>query len=176
MKKEKAKKVLIENNIESITGEIMTQDITKTIAVGKEPDFYKVYIEDLAKLQGLNPTENQVIQILAKNMSFKNIVILVKEIKELISEETGKSYETIKKAIEGLVNKKILLKAGRAIYKVNPKYIAKGKWEDIRALRMTIDYTEKGKQLRIESISQYEITYREPIGHSIDISTESEIL
>lgn len=161
MKREKVKHQLTETTVDKSTGEIIDLNKTKTIAVGKEPHYYKVYIEDLAKLHGLNPTENQVIQILASNMQFDNLVVLVKQIKLRLTKETGKELETIEKAIKGLTLKKILIKEERSVYRVNPKYIAKGSWEEIKKLRLIIEYSEQGKEIHVENINQHSITYRE---------------
>ena len=42
-------------------------------------------------------------------MSFDNIIVVIKPIKEKLSKITGKSYETIRSSIQGLVNKVYLL-------------------------------------------------------------------
>ena len=83
---------------------------TQIIPVGNEPNYYKVYLQDLANLQGLNPTERQVLEVLSSNMSFDNIIVVIKPIKEKLSKITGKSYETIRSSIQGLVNKGILIR------------------------------------------------------------------
>ncbi len=148
-----------ENFIDYNTGDIVKQNITQSIPVGAEPNYYKVYLQDLANLQGLNPTERQVLEVLSSNMSFDNIIVVIKPIKEKLSQITGKSYETIRSSIQGLVNKNILIREERACYRVNPKYIAKGKWQDIKALRLIIDYTEKGRDIKVENITPHSITY-----------------
>lgn len=149
----------ITNTIDLDTGEIIEQNKRESIAVGKEPNYYKVYIQDLANLQGLNPTETQVFQILSANMTFDNLIVLIKPIKEKLVEMTGKKYDAIKKAIENLAKKKILLRADRSVYRVNPKYAAKGKWEDIKALRLIIEYSEKGREVKLENVTPNFITY-----------------
>lgn len=149
----------ITNTIDLDTGEIIEQNKRESIAVGKEPNYYKVYIQDLANLQGLNPTETQVFQILSANMTFDNLIVLIKPIKEKLVEMTGKKYDAIKKAIENLAKKKILLRADRSVYRVNPKYAAKGKWEDIKALRLIIEYSEKGREVKLENVNPNFITY-----------------
>ena len=87
-----------------------TAKTTQIIPVGNEPNYYKVYLQDLANLQGLNPTERQVLEVLSSNMSFDNIIVVIKPIKEKLSKITGKSYETIRSSIQGLVNKGILIR------------------------------------------------------------------
>jgi hypothetical protein len=150
------------------TGEIIQQKTTQIIPVGNEPNYYKVYLQDLANLQGLNPTERQVLEVLSSNMSFDNIIVVIKPIKEKLSKITGKSYETIRSSIQGLVNKGILIREERACYRVNPRYIAKGKWQDIKALRLVIDYNERGREISVESVNSHSITYTVKDGNNID--------
>lgn len=150
----------VDRIIDSETGEVLQQDRKESLAVGKEPNYYKVYINDLANLQGLNPTEKMVFEILSANMTFDNLIVLIKPIKEKLVKITGKEFETIKKAIQGLAKKKVLLKEERACYRVNPKYVAKGKWEDIKALRLVIEYSERGREISIEKVTPYHIEYK----------------
>lgn len=150
----------VDRIIDSETGEVIQQDRKESLAVGKEPNYYKVYINDLANLQGLNPTEKMVFEILSANMTFDNLIVLIKPIKEKLVKITGKEFETIKKAIQGLAKKKVLLKEERACYRVNPKYVAKGKWEDIKALRLVIEYSERGREISIEKVTPYHIEYK----------------
>ncbi|PWN59129.1 replication/maintenance protein RepL [Chryseobacterium oncorhynchi] len=145
--------------MDSETGEVIEQVRKESLAVGKEPNYYKVYINDLANLQGLNPTEKMVLEILSANMTFDNLIVLIKPIKEKLVKITGKEFETIKKAIQGLSKKKVLLKEERACYRVNPKYVAKGKWEDIKALRLVIEYSEQGREISIEKVTPFHIEY-----------------
>lgn len=146
--------------IDSETGEIINQARKEILSVGKEPNYYKVYINDLANLQGLNPTEKKVLEILSANMSFDNIIVVIKPIKEKLAKAINGSFESVKKAIIGLTKKEILLKEERACYRVNPKYIAKGKWEDIKALRLVIEYSAKGREISIEKVTPHHIEYK----------------
>ena len=74
----------------------------------------------------MNPTERQVLEVLSSNMSFDNIIVVIKPIKEKLSKITGKSYETIRSSIQGLVNKGILIREERACYRVNQNTLLKG--------------------------------------------------
>lgn len=169
----------IVNQVDLDTGEYIEQIRRETTPVGKEPNYYKVYIQDLANLQGLNPTETEVFQVLSANMTFDNLIVLIKPIKQKLVELIGKEYETIKKAIEGLTKKKILIRADRSVYRVNPKYAAKGKWEDIKALRLVIEYSENGREIKLENVNPYNITYsvsdKRPLIELTDETPENQI-
>ena len=64
---EKKKKVVKESVIKdtklrvSTDGEILGIDQTISFPVGKEPPYYKQYLEDMGKVQGLNPAEREYI-------------------------------------------------------------------------------------------------------------------
>ena len=158
------KELVIENNnnvIDSTTGEILSIEKIKTVIVGKEPSFYKVYVEDLGNLIGLNNAQKAVFECLASNMTFQNIVVLIKPIKKIIAQVTGYSPNTITKVIDQLYKKGMIIREDTSVYRINPKYVAKGKWEDIKALRLVIDYTEQGREIQVEKVNSKSITFRD---------------
>lgn len=130
--------------IDSETGEILHE--TKIVAKSKEvePPFVKLYINDIIKLNDLGKAESIVLNSLVKNLQYGNIVVLIKAIKEIIAEETGYSTASIKKAIVNLSKAGILIPKERSVYIVDPKLFARGKWEDVKKLRMTITYQADG--------------------------------
>lgn len=138
-----------EITIDSETGEVIEGETIERIPIGREPTYFKVYIDDLSKLMGLNDNENLFFYSLARNMSFNNSVVLVKRNKEHIVKETKLSMKTIEKYIKRFVDKKILIREDRACYIVNPAYCAKGEWADIKSLRIEISYSSMGRQVRV---------------------------
>jgi hypothetical protein len=130
--------------IDSETGEIITTQDIKSFAVEKEPNYVKMYIEDIGKLKNIPQSANEVLNVLVRNMSYGNMVVMIKPIKELIKEETGLKMNTINKSIQNLYKAGILIRRSRSVYIVDPTLFAKGKWEDIKKLRLVIDYNEDG--------------------------------
>ena len=92
----------------------------RRIQVGKEPSYYKVYLKDIALVFGLTPAEQKVFEVLCANMGFGNRVVLIKAVKNKMTELTGYSFESIRKAIQVLTAKKLLIPEDRACYIVNP--------------------------------------------------------
>lgn len=135
------------------SGEVLNVEQHLSIPVGDEPPYYKVYLQDIANVYGLNPAERAVWEILCSNMTFQNLVFLYKPIKMMLVQATGKKYETIKAAIKSLTAKGLLIRQDRAVYLVSPKYAARGKWQDIKALRLTIDYNEQGRKIEVKKIT-----------------------
>lgn len=116
---------------------------------------------------------NYEIKFEPSNFALKALLSICEELfKEKLSQITGKSYETIRSSIQGLVNKNILIREERACYRVNPKYIAKGKWQDIKALRLVIDYSEQGREIKVENITPHSITYTVKDGNVLNYNDE----
>lgn len=156
------------------SGEILNVEQHLSIPVGDEPPYYKVYLQDLSNVLGLAPAEHMVWEVLCSNMSFNNIVVLIKPIKDMLVETTGKKYETIRAAIKSLVAKGLLMRQARAVYMVNPKYAARGKWQDIKALRMTIDYNAQGRNIEVKKITNKFIEVDEHRPKQLDLFQEPE--
>lgn len=156
------------------SGEILNVEQHLSIPVGDEPPYYKVYLQDLSNVLGLAPAEHMVWEVLCSNMSFNNIVVLIKPIKDMLVETTGKKYETIRAAIKSLVAKGLLMRQARAVYMVNPKYAARGKWQDIKALRMTIDYNAQGRNIDVKKITNKFIEVEEHRPKQLDFFQEPE--
>lgn len=138
------------------TGEIIQQTKMSTHAVDKEPDFVKLYLSDIGTMMGLAPADQKVFMSLARHMSYNNMVVLIKAVKEQISIELNLSLNTINKSIDNLKKSNLLLKykdsegnEKKSCWVVNPYFVAKGKWEDIRSIRLQIDYTKDGKQVQV---------------------------
>lgn len=175
MEKKKAENVIKDTQtVINTSGEILNVEQHLSIPVGDEPPYYKVYLQDIANVYGLNPAERAVWEILCSNMTFQNLVFLYKPIKMMLVQATGKKYETIKAAIKSLTAKGLLIRQDRAVYLVSPKYAARGKWQDIKALRMTIDYNAQGRNIEVKKITNKFIEVEEHRPKQLDFFQEPE--
>jgi hypothetical protein len=167
MGKKKLENVVKDTQVVITTsGEIKDVKQHLSIPTGDEPPYYKLYLEDIGKVVGLAPAERIVWDCLCSHMQFGNIVVLIKPIKEMIVKETGKKFETVRAAIKSLVAKGLLIPKERAVYMINPNYAARGKWQDIKALRLTIDYNTQGRSISVTKITKNVIEmdeHREPL-------------
>lgn len=155
-------------------GELMDVEQHQSIAVGEEPPYYKVYLQDLSNVFGLAPAERAVWEVLCANMSFTNIVVLIKPIKNILVQTTGKKYETIKAAIKSLTAKGLLIRQERAVYMINPHYAARGKWQDIKALRLIIEYNEQGRSIEVKKVTNKTIEVEEHRPKQLELFDEPE--
>lgn len=130
--------------VDKETGEMVSQSDIKMSRVEREPNFIKMYVDDILKIKEVPKASNDVLSVLLANMSYANIVVLIKPIKDIISQETGLKLNTINKAVQKLCDVGILIRRNRGVYIVDPNLFAKGKWENVKKLRMTIEYNKDG--------------------------------
>jgi hypothetical protein len=142
------KKKVIRQQTETVvdheTGEISKTTDLKESYIEQEPSYVKMYIQDIVRLNDLPSSAGKVLNILVSNMGYGNKVILIKPIKKYIMEQTGLSEGSVKRCIADLTKANILIRLERAVYLIDPSMFAKGKWADIKKLRMVIDYNEDG--------------------------------
>ena len=135
------------------TGEIITEVSSKVFTVQREPDYVKLYVQDLSKLKGLTKGTNSILLSLVKRLPYNNELVLVASVKRAIMKETLMSMETVNKALKALVAKDVLIRKDRGLYLMNPNLFARGSWEDIKKIRLSIEYGEgETKSIKAEFI------------------------
>lgn len=127
------------------TGEIKQTETRTNFTVTKEPNFIKIYLDDIVYFSQLPSSSSGILFSIAKRMGYDNKIVLVKNIKEDIAKENNLDLGTINNAISNFKKKNILIPDGRSTYIINPNLIGKGSWTDISKLRMEIQYTSKGR-------------------------------
>jgi Firmicute plasmid replication protein (RepL) len=128
-------------------GEILEQNF-KTISKTKEDDFIKLYLSDIGHFHKLERNQQDLLYYFLKIMSYDNLIIINKRIKERIAEESGKAYSTVENALVSYVKSGILLRDGRGVYIANPYLFGRGRFEDIQKIRTEIIYTSEGIKLK----------------------------
>jgi hypothetical protein len=133
------------------SGEILEVVDRKEYKVDREPDYIKLYLDDLAYLMHL--PNNDVLFCLLKKMNYEGEVILIKSVVEDICQKVNLKNRTyFYSLIKKYTDKDILIKKDRGVYLFNPFFFGRGKWEDIQKIRMSINYTPKdGRQINIET-------------------------
>lgn len=138
---------------------------------GKEDDFVKTYINELALLRGIQAKEKDVLNELLKRMGYDNRVVLSMGVKEEIcrdlnimrrhkvDKETGEvdfsnidddgnlkpSTNALNVMVTRLCVAEVIKKVGKGIYEVNPHIFGKGPWENVKRIRKTTIWT-KGEE------------------------------
>ena len=116
--------------------------------VGVEPDYVKLYLQDLLRISDIPKSSNLILSCILKRMAWStNEIVLIAPVKRQIAMELEISTETIAKAIELFTEKSILIRKDRSFYIVNPYFFGRGKWEEISQIRLTVEYSAKGKMI-----------------------------
>lgn len=125
----------------------------RTQLVSTEPPYIKVYLQDISMLNDLGKHDNAILHEIFKISQYNtNLVTLNKYYRELICKALNTTDATVRNAISKLNKKQLLLKKGTGVYMLNPDLFGHGTWENIKGLRMTIEYTEQGKKVEVEGI------------------------
>lgn len=142
------------------SGEVLKQVTTQMTMFEKEPPYVKLYLEDIGRLNGLNNSEQKLVNELIFNMGYNNVVPSYKPVKEMIAERLGISYNTVEKGIKALYQKGILIRKARGFYIMDPNIFGRGSWKDVKSIRMVIEYNADGtKTINTEISKQLNILY-----------------
>lgn len=147
--------------LSNFEGEVIDQLNTYTTKISTtetEPRYVKLYLDDISKIQGLTNNQNSILLGILQLTSFNtNEVILNKYNREKIAQNINTTDQVIRNAISNLVKREILFKIATGVYKLNPFLFGSGSWQNIKGLRMTIEYTNDGKKIKLEELDENEI-------------------
>ncbi len=155
------------------TGEVLETSVTQTVKVAQEPSFVKLYVKDMCKLNDIPKTANSVLNALLELCNYDNEIVLNSHIKQKICDKIGIKMQGLNNSITKLNNSNFIDRIGRGTYKLNPHFFGKGKWQDIRELQVTWDYSSEGRKLeevKTSTTSQPALTYDD--GQAIDAEIE----
>lgn len=123
--------------VNDLTGELlsMTTATTDINTVPTEPNYLKLYVDDLGLLNKLSGGETRALIHIAAIANYDGEVVLPLLIKKRIAEKAGVKAQAISDTIVKLISKGILKRIGAAVYMLNPDLFARGKWRVIREQR-----------------------------------------
>lgn len=143
------------HEIKEESGEVLKSARVESSMLEKEPPYVKLYIYDIAKLNGLSPSEGDILNELVGNMGYNNIVPSYKPVKEMMAKKLKMKYGTLDAGIKKLYKKGILIRKARGLYVMSPDLFGRGTWNDIKKIRMVIDYNSDGtKSINTELSNQ----------------------
>ena len=134
-------------------GEIIETEKEQIINFQKTDDFVMTFTKDLGYLKNLSKGEIVLFFGLLQIVNNNNEIILNSGIKKRISENFDIKLESINVLLSQLVKKNMILKTDEmGVYLLNVFLFGKGKWTDIKKMRMLIewDFKEKKKTVMIE--------------------------
>lgn len=152
-------------DIKSISSEITTrvidsdgvideEKVITTSYINREPDYVKLYIKDILRLSDIPNSGNSILLAILKRMTYNNDIALYAPVKREIAMELDLKEITVSKAIELFTNKSILIRKDRGLYIINPYFFGRGKWEDIRKIRLEIVYSASGRMIMRTEIQE----------------------
>lgn len=107
----------------------------------EEPGFVKLYLDDLKLLSGVRGRDMNAFTALIPRIGYDSRLDLTTAVRDALVAELGwKSRSELNNSLTRLKNKGLLISAGRGSYIINPALIAKGGWEDVKQIRMSIIY------------------------------------
>lgn len=136
---------------DSSTGEIKSRSESRVFNMGAEPDFIKLYLQDVLYLSDMPTQYSDVLLSLLKRVTYASdeygmCVVLVPGIKDAVCDEVGfKKRQSLDNVLQKFVKGKILYRVGRGIYRLNPYLFGRGTWSDISRLRLEISYDLSGR-------------------------------
>ncbi len=120
-----------------LTGEI-TRHSSTVVQLNKlppEPEYIKLYIQDLGRLKGLQPSHREILVYVAACVGYDGIITLTARRRLSIAFTVGCNQRTVDNAVSEYVKTGIIRRVGRGEYELNPFLFAKGDWNSIRQRR-----------------------------------------
>lgn len=133
-----------ESHLISDDGEVVKSLKTTTYAVEAEPAYIKLYIQDIGVLNNITGKSNEVLLEFIRHMGYNNVIPAYKPIKQMIATKLNISLHTVDKAVKMLKKNGLFIPFARGMYIADPNLFAKGKWSDIKNLRLVINYEADG--------------------------------
>ncbi len=138
----------IETSVLNENGEMISKRSNKVLSWGDEPQYIKLYLQDIMYLHDMPKRYVAVTEALLKRVAYAGdedgmCVSLLPRIKKAICSELGwKTTASLDNAIQTLMAGKILYRVDRGMYRFNPYLFGKGDWQDIARLRLEVNYSE----------------------------------
>jgi len=140
------KTIINEENL--VNGELKnktkkTEEKKYYIQTEGEDDFIKLYIKHISAITEMPGSYPPILLELLKYMSYSENgqrITIDPIMKKEICEKVGISLDRLNHSINEFSKKEILIRLCRGVYQVNPHIFGKGTWNNIKKLRLTIDY------------------------------------
>lgn len=156
-----------------ITGEIIERNRVIVKKVQTRESFIKLFTENINYIINLGTQEKILFFTLLSSVDYKNVVRFDKSMKQNIVLDKVLSRAGMYRALNGLIEKKVIFKIDREFvksyvgvgsddcYLFNPNLVGRGSWNDLKSLRHTIttewDFENLEVRENLEVMEEYEI-------------------
>jgi len=134
----------VTTTINNDTGEITERTDAKGFKAEVEPNYIKLYLEDIAYLHKLPKGMPDIIYQLLPLVNYQHQIVITLHHKKLIAEALNVSAAHINNSITKLTKADVLIRVDRGVYELNSYLFGKGSWKDIikhrKSLKLEIFY------------------------------------
>ncbi|MGG3542853.1 replication/maintenance protein RepL [Priestia megaterium] len=135
----------VKETVTNDDGEKLFQRHIEESYVSKEPDYVKIYLDNILQINNLSSGIQKTLNVLLKRMAYDNIVVLNAYIKNQMAEELGfNTVQSLNNNINKLVKEGIMIRKGTGTYEMNPFLFGRGSWDNIKKIRFQVIF-EEGK-------------------------------
>lgn len=159
MEKSKINYQEVSQTVDQETGEVIQQSSMKSFKVDREPDYIKLYLDDILRLKDLPKSHSSVLMAMLKGMNYYNEIVLIAGTKKRICQQLDVKMDTLNKAIHAMSKSGLIMRVDQGLYAADPNLFGRGKWEDIKKLRLSITYTPDGRMINATIDRQSEIDF-----------------
>lgn len=154
-KKKFISKTEIVKSYDTETGEETVENINiSSFSVDREPEYIKLYIQDVGRLKKINGKANDILLAFISKMGYNNIIPTYKPIKMFVANDLNISIHTVNSAIKKFKATGLFIPYVRGMYIADPELFARGKWNNIKNLRLVIDYKKDGTKKLKSNLSE----------------------
>jgi hypothetical protein len=140
----------VSETIDGYTGKMIQETTTNVVAIRQEPQFVKVYLNDLNNLLQLPTSCTNISYALLQIMGYDGTIRLTMATKVKISATLGITEGSFKNYLTQLVKAGVLFRSATSEYEMNPHLFAKGHWNEIHKRRedfeLKIRYKSNGSK------------------------------
>jgi len=141
-----------ENTVEGITKKSKKKTVRNRFSIRTtgEDDFIKLYLKHISVISELPKGCPAVLFELLQYMTYAEegqTIFLNSAIKKKVAKKLNIVPRTIDNRLSDFVKKGIFFRASAGEYIVNPTLFGRGTWNNIKKLRMVVDYDKNGVRL-----------------------------
>lgn len=160
------------SQVDGQTGEILSETTTTSWNAGKEPDFVKIYLDNIVFLSEIPKWVSKVLYELLKSVTYAEKgqhIVVNPAYKRVLAETLGMKPQSVTNAINQLEKENILFKKDIGYYQLNPQFFGKGEWKNIAKLRYEIELSSEGKKLRLVETTEENAETKLPVEEELEL-------
>lgn len=122
---------------DDLTGEIKSRqsNVIELQKLPSEPEYIKLYIDDIGRLHGLKPMTREVLLYVAAASGFDGVATITARRKARIALTIGTTAAVVSNALTECVKAGLLRRVAHGEYEPDPHLFGRGSWAEIRERR-----------------------------------------